>query len=366
MIPLVDLTRLSSRVKSSIDKEIKKIINKGDYVLGDKVQEFENQFAKYVGMKYGIGVASGTDAMLISLSALGIAKGDEVIVPAMTFIASASPILMLGAKPVFVDIKKDEPLIDPGKIEKAITNKTKAIIVVHLYGYACDLDKIKKIARKNNLFLIEDACQAHGSYYKNKKLGSFGDVSVFSFYPSKNLGGYGDGGMILTNNKSIINKSLLLRNHGEKNKYNHKVLGYNSRLDSIQAAVLSVKLSQLDKWNSARIKAAKLYKSYLGNFPIILPPVIKNSKPNYYLFVIKVKQRDKLRKFLKKKNISTGIHYPRPLHLEPVFKNLGYKFGNFPNAELHAKECLSLPIFPEITNKEVKFVSSQVKYFLNK
>lgn len=365
MLPLVDLTRLSPKIKSLIDKEIKKIIKKGDFILGEKVYQFEIQFAKYIGMKYGVGVASGTDAMLIALSALGITKNDEIIVPAMTFIASASPILMLGAKPVFIDIKKDEPLIDPDKIEKAITKNTKAIVAVHLYGYSCELNKLKKISKKYGLFLIEDACQAHGSSYNGKKLGSFGDISIFSFYPSKNLGGFGDGGILLTNNKSIADKSILLRNHGGKDAYDHEILGYNSRLDSIQAAVLSEKLKKLDSNNNTRIKKAELYKRYLKNLPVILSSNISNSKPNYHLFVIKLKQRDKLRDFLKKNNIASGVHYPKPLHLEKPFKNLGYKPGDFPNAELHARECLSLPIFPEIKENEIKLVTSYVKRFLS-
>lgn len=362
-IKLVDLTRQSKKINTAIINNIKNIINSGDFILGKELKKFEKDFAKFITAKYCIGVASGTDAILMSLEALGVGPEDEIIVPAMTFIASVSPILKLGAKPVFVDILPNGSCINPALIEMRITKKTKAIIPVHLYGFPCEMDKIMNIAKKHKLFVIEDACQAHGSLYKGKKIGSFGNAATFSFYPAKNLGAYGDGGAIITSDKNLYDKILMLRNHGQKQKYKHQILGHNSRLDTLQAAVLRIKLKNLDKWNKKRRTLVNTYENLLKKLPITLLTERDDVETNYHLFVIKTKARNALYAYLKKKNISCGIHYPIPLHLQPSLKILGYKKGDFPNAEELAKSCLSLPIFPELTIHEVKFISNQVRNF---
>lgn len=364
-IKLVDLTKQSGKINSAIEKKIAKIINSADFILGVEVSKFEKDFAKFIGTKYCVGVASGTDAILIALETLGIKEGDEVIVSPMTFIASVTPILALGAKPILVDILPNGSCIDPSLIEKHITPKTKAIVAVHLYGYPCDMDKILNIAKKHNLFVVEDACQAHGSLYKGRKLGSFGDIGVFSFYPGKNLGAYGDAGAIVTSNKNYFDKIMMLRDHGQKQKYVHQIIGHNSRLDTIQAAVLRVKLKHLDVWNNKRRNIVKVYKDLLKKLPVTTFSEDDNVKTNYHLFVIKTKSRDTLCKYLKNKNISCGIHYPIPLHLQPSLKSLGYKKNDFPNSEKLAENCLSLPIYPQLTFKEVKYISNQIKRFFS-
>lgn len=365
-IPFVDLAKQEKKINKLIVNKIKKIVSKGSFILGEEVAQFEKDFASYIGAKYCIGVASGTDAILLSLKAIEIDKEDEVIVPAFTFIASVSPIIVLGARPVMVDVLPDKPLIDYSKIEKAITKKTKAIIPVHLYGCPCDMDKISEIAQKYKLKVIEDACQAHGSEYKGKKTGSFGDISAFSFYPSKNLGALGDAGAIVTSNKSFAESMIMLRDHGQRKKYLHELIGYNSRLDSINAAALRIKLSYLDKWNIKRRKIAALYDKLLSNLPIEIPLKDKQTLQNCHLYVIRTKMRDKLSGYLKEKNIFCGIHYPLPLHLQLALKDLGYKMGDFPNAEKFAKTCLSLPIFPQMTSKEVRFVTDQIHNFFSR
>ena len=365
MIPLVDLKRLSPEVKRSIGSRINKVIGDSDFILGKEVVLFEKEFANYVGTKYCIGVNSGTDAIKLGLKALGISNGDEVIVPATTFFASASPVIMVGANPVFVDIDPDTALINPNKIEQAITKKTKAIMIVHLYGNSNNLEDIIKIAKKHKLYIVEDACQAHGSKYRNKTLGSFGDFAAFSFYPGKNLGAYGDAGAITTSNANLAEILFLLRNHGAVagEKYIHKIFGFNSRMDSIQAAVLRIKLNRLNRDNKIRSSKATLYKKLLSdlNIKIILPA--PSITPNYHLFVIKTSYRNELLAYLRTKKIFCGIHYPTPLHLEKALNKFDYKEGDFPYAEKHARECLSLPIFPEITNSEIKFICSQIKNF---
>ncbi len=363
LIRFVDLKKNASPIASRIEHEIKKIIESGDYVLGKQVRQFEKKFATYLGSSYCIGVSSGTDALHLALIASNIEAGDEVIVPAMSFIATVSPIIILGAKPVFVDISPNTNLIDVTKIEQAINNSTKAIVAVHLYGSVCDMDAIKKIATKHKLTLIEDACQAHGSTYQNKKAGTFGDVSVFSFYPSKNLGAFGEAGAVVASNKDIAQRVSILRDHGQTDKYIHHVIGYNNRLDTIQAAVLNVKLDYLDRWNKKRIKNAQIYNKLLKDLPVSLPLQAKEVNSNFHLYVIKTKKRNQLAEFLKKKKIFCGKHYPIPLHLQPSLKFLNYKKGDFPHAEQLAKECLSLPMYPGLTQQELKYISFQIHSF---
>lgn len=363
MIPFIDLKRQYSLLGPGIEPLIKKVIADGDFILGHDVKLFEENFAQYCQTKYAVGLACGTDAILLALKALGIAPGDEVIIPVNTFIATALPVIILGAKPIFVDIDTNTYNIDVDKIEERITKKTKAIIPVHLYGLIAEMEKIMSLAKKYKLYVVEDACQAHGSEYKGKRAGSFGDIACFSFYPGKNLGAYGDAGAITTNNKNLSDDIRILRNVGQKEKYHHIELGYNSRLDTIQAVVLRAKLSHLDKWNKKRIQHAALYKKLLSGLDIVLPHESDENLSNYHLYVIRVKNRDKLLSYLKNQGINCGIHYLIPLHLQPCMKSLGYKKGDFPIAEQYAKEIISLPMFPELTDREIKLITNHIKKF---
>jgi len=363
-IPLLDLKKQYLSIKKEIDQAIKRVLNSTQFILGENVQKFEKEFSKFCGTKYAIGVGNGTDALYLSLRALNISKGDEVIIPVNTFIATAEAITLNGAKPVFVDIDLNTFNIDPEKIEKAITKKTKAIIPVHLFGQPADMSPILKIARKYRLYVIEDCAQAHRAKYKNKKIGSIGDVACFSFFPGKNLGAYGDAGIVITNNKKLAQKIHMLRNHGREKKYIHRMEGINSRLDEIQAAILRVKLKHLNKWNKARQKNAKIYDKLFRNMnDIITPRIIKNTQSVYYFYTICVKNRKKIQKKLKEKGVSTGIHYPVPLHLQPAYKYLGHKRGDFPKAEKQSNEILSLPIYPELAEKQIKFIVNIIKKY---
>jgi len=361
-IPLLDLKSQYKSIKPEIQKVINKVIDNGQFILGKNVKKFEQEFAKFIGVKYAMGVGNGTDALYLALRACGVAKNDEIILPVNTFIATAEAITLNGAKPVFVDIDIKTYNIDTQKIEKAITKKTKAIIPVHLFGQPADMSPILKIAKKHKLFIIEDCAQAHGAKYKNKIVGSIGDIGCFSFFPGKNLGAYGDAGIITTNNKKLAQKIYILRNHGRKEKYIHKIEGINSRLDEIQAAILRVKLRHLSKWNKLRQKNAKIYDKLFKNINnVITTQIIKDSKVVYYFYVIRIKNRKKIQTKLKKSGISTGMHYPLPLHIQPAYKYLGYKKGDFPNAEKASNEILSLPIYPELTEKQIKFIVNTIR-----
>jgi len=361
-IPLLDLKKQYFSIKKEIDEAIKNVLNNTQFILGKNVEKFEKEFAKFIGTKYAVGVGSGTDALYLALRTCKISKGDEVILPVNTFIATAEAITLNGAKPVFVDINLNTLNIDQKKIEKVITKKTKAIIPVHLFGQPAEMDAILKIAKKYKLYVIEDCAQAHGAKYKNKIVGSIGDIGCFSFFPGKNLGAYGDAGIITTNNKKLAEQIYILRNHGRLEKYKHRIEGINSRLDEIQATILRVKLKHLKKWNKARQKNAKIYDKFFKNTnDIIMPHATEDDKPVYYYYVIRAKSRKKIQTKLKNKGISTGIHYPIPLHLQPAYKYLGHKKGDFPNAERASKEILSLPIYPELTEKQIKFIVNIIK-----
>lgn len=363
MIPLVNIARQDKKLQSQIQKAIQKIIRRGSFILGQEVSLFEKEFAEYCGVKYAIGVASGTDAILLALRALEISEGDEVIVPANTFISGAVPILYVGAKPILVDIDPDTYNINVGKIEEKITKKTRAILPVHLYGQVAEMDKILKIAKKHKLCIIEDAAQAAGSTLNKKRAGSFGDFACFSFYPGKNLGAYGDGGAVVTNNKSLAEKVRILRDVGQKKKYVHIYKGYNSRLDTIQAAILSIKLKQLDRWNDKRREIADFFNRELKPLALATPVEIKGSKSNYHLYVIRVKKRDRLLAYLHKNKIYAGVHYPTPIHLHKALPELPYKKGDFPISERYAREIISLPIFPFMTKKEAAIIVKKIKRF---
>lgn len=362
-VNFVDLKAQYNNIKDDILEGITKVIDNTNFILGPQVKEFEEKFAAFSQAKYALGVASGTDAILLSLKSLGIGPGDEVITAANTFIASVLGISYAGAVPVLVDNDPVTYNIDPTKIEAAITSKTKAIMPVHLYGQMADMDAIMEIAKKHNLKVIEDACQAHGSEYKGCRAGSIGDISCFSFYPGKNLGAYGDGGMVVTNDEDLYQKVKVLRDYGQSKKYHHEIKGYNSRLDSIQAAVLLAKLPHLDKWNDDRRVLARLYNELLSDTDIVVPVESEECRHIYHLYVIRTKRRDEMLEFLKSKEIFCGIHYPIPIHLQNAYKE--HKKGDLPITEKYAKEILSLPMFPELTEEQVIYIVGNIKEFLS-
>ena len=330
-IPFVDLKRQYDSIREDINNSIQEVLQNASFVLGEQVTLFEENFAKYCGTKFCVSVASGTEALFLALKVLEINNGDEVITVPNTFIATVDAISRTGAKPILVDINKDTYTIDISKIEEKITRNTKAIIPVHLYGQPADMDAIMDLAKKYNLYVIEDACQAHGAIYKKKKAGAIGDIGCFSFYPAKNLGAYVDGGAVVTNNEKIAEKIIMLRNYGQKKKYYHECIGFNSRLDSMQAAVLNVKLKRLDIWNKSRKTNADYYKKSLSGInQIILPYEAPGRSHIYHLFVVRIPNRNGLQNYLESVGISTGIHYPVPVHLQNSYKFLFYQKINFP------------------------------------
>lgn len=362
-IAFVDLVRQYKLYKKEIDKAIQEILNNASFVQGEKNEEFEKAFAKFCKKKYSIGVNSGTDALLLLLRAHGIGKGDEVITTAFTYIATAMTASCVGAKPVLVDADPKSYTIDVNKIEENITKKTKAIIPVHLYGQPADMDPIVAIAKKHNLIIIEDCAQAHGSKYKNRILPYYSD-GAFSFYPGKNLGAYGDGGGIVTDDKNIKTKIELLRNDGSLVKYVHKIIGYKSRLDTLQAAVLLVKLGYLNEFNKKRRVAALKYNKLLSNIEHVLTPVEMDYAYHiYHVYAIQAERRNDLQQFLAKHGIATVIHYPIPIHLQEAYKEFGFKKGDFPVSEKLADSILSLPMFPEITDSEIEYVYDTIRKF---
>lgn len=361
-IPLLDLKAQYKLIRPEIQKVINNVLGDTQFILGENVKKFEKEFAKFCGTKYAIGVGNGTDALYLALRACGISQDDEVILPTNTFIATAEAITLNNARPVFIDINPITHNIDISKIEQVISKKTKAIIPVHLFGQPAEMSSILKISKKYKIFVIEDCAQAHGAIYKGKKVGSFGHLACFSFFPGKNLGAYGDAGMVVTNNKKLAKKIFMLRNHGRLEKYEHEIEGTNSRLDEIQAAILRVKLRHLNQWNRARQKNAKIYDKLFKNIDnVITPKIIKGTKSVYYFYVIRVKDRKKIQKKLKEKSIAAGIHYPVPLHLQPAYKYLGYKKGDFPEAEKDSEEILSLPVYPELIFNQIKYIVDLIK-----
>jgi dTDP-4-amino-4,6-dideoxygalactose transaminase len=366
-IAFMDLGKQYEEIKTEVREGLERVLQKGNFILGEEEKTFEEEFASYCGAKFAVGVNSGTDALFLGLLSLGIGKDDEVIVPAFTYIASALAVSYTGAKPVFVDIEENTYNIDTGKIEKAITKKTKAIMPVHLYGHPVDMGPLIKIARKHNLKIIEDCAQAHGatckirdqkSKIRNIKVGTFGDMGCFSFYPTKNLGAAGDGGIVITDNEDIYKKLLMLRDYGRKNRYEHVIKGYNSRLDTLQAVILSAKLKRLDKWNEMRRKNASIYSKLLqGKNNIVIPVEESYAKHVYHVFAIRIKRRDSVCEELKKKGISVLVHYPIPLHLQEAYKELRYKKGDFPVAERVSQEIVSLPMYPHLKEEDIKKIS---------
>jgi len=362
MIPLVDLKAETEAIAEEIAQAIQRVVKSGWFILGEEVERFEAEFSKYVGTKYAIGVNSGSDALLLALQALGIGAGDEVITVSHTFISTADAIARNGAKPVFVDINADTYCIDAAKIEARITNKTKAIIPVHLYGHPADMDAIMEIARRYSLYVVEDACQAHGAEYKGKKAGSIGDVGCFSFYPIKNLGAYGDGGMVVTNDAELAKKLRMLRNYGQPEKYHHDFIGVNSRLDEMQAAILRVKLRHLDGWNERRRIAAKAYNKLLAKSNAVIPVEKRYAKHVYHLYVIRCRERENLQHHLLENGIQTQIHYPIPVHKQKAYLSLAAN-TNLPVTERICQEIISLPMHPFLRDDEISAIAECVRRY---
>ena len=365
-IKFVDLARQNKQLKPKLLPIIEKVIDDADFILGKSLEKFEQNFAQYCGKKFAVGVNSGTDALKLALIAYGIGQDDEVITAPNSYFSATMVISQIGAIPVFVDIDPETFLLDFRKLKNALTKNTKAIIPTHLYGQVVDMDPIIAFAKKNNLIVIEDACQAHGAEYKGKKV-PIAETGVFSFYPGKNLGCFGDGGALVTDNPTIYEKILYLRNDGAKNKYIHEMFGFKSRLDNLQAAILGLKLSYLDKWNKKRIENAKKYSQLLGEIKNIKRPKMYNDRSYvYHLYVIECQKRDALQDYLKKHGIETGIHYPIPTHLQKPYREMGYKKGDFPITEKKATSILSLPMFPELKEEEIIYVVEKIKRFVLK
>jgi len=363
MIPLVNLVGQYVNLRHEILPAMENVILKGNFILGEEVGLFEKEFAKYCGVKYCVGVASGTDALHLSIKALGIGPGDEVITAANTFIATAFAISYTGADPVLVDVTSTDYNIDANLIEEAITERTKAIIPVHLFGQPAEMDGIMGLAHKYNLKIIEDACQAHGATYDGRPVGSIGDVGCFSFYPGKNLGAYGDGGAVVTNNTDICDRVRELRDYGQKMKYIHGTIGYNSRLDSIQAAILRVKLRHLDEWNEKRARAAQIYGDLLTGTDVVLPVAKPNVRHVYHLYVIQHERRDELNSALNSKGIFCGIHYPVPIVHQKPYLDAKAIPEILPVTNDLSTKILSLPMFPEISEEQIHMVVKAIKSF---
>ncbi len=354
MIPGFSLTRQNAKLEKELTEVILEVIRGGQFILGENVAKIEKEIADLCGVDYAIGVGNGSDALFLALLACGVGPGDEVITTPFTFFATAGSIAHTGAKPVFCDIDPGTFNIDPSKIEDVITERTKTILPVHLYGQAADMDPINSIAKKHNLYVIEDAAQAIGAKYKGRPVGSLGDVACFSFFPTKNLGAFGDGGMLTTNDPQLEARIRILRVHGAKKKYHHEILGCNSRLDALQAAILSVKVKYLGDWTEARRSLAEGYREKLraAGDAIVQPAVMDGAYHVYHQYTIRVSHRDAVQEELKSRGIASTVYYPLPLHLQPVFKDLGYKLGDFPESEKAAREALSLPMFPELRPSE--------------
>lgn len=363
-VPFIDLQAQLASLRGDVLKNVTAVLEKCNFILGEEVQKFEQAFAAYCGTNHAIGLANGTDALHLATRTAGIGPGDEVLIPANTFIATALGVTYAGAKPVPVDIDPKTFLMDPNLAEKAITKKTKAIIPVHLYGRLVEMDPFLTLAKKYSLHIIEDAAQAHGAQRKGKRAGTYGMMGCFSFYPGKNLGCYGDGGMVVTQDPEIKTKLEALRNYGSPKKYHHPTIGFNCRLDTIQAAVLLAKLPHLDHYNEARYQAAvKYHKALEGMGDLILPQIPEKHSHVFHLYVIRTKKRDALVQHLNNNGASTVIHYPVPIHLHGAYSHLGYQKGALPISEQFADEILSLPLFPEITDKQIDYVADQVKGF---
>lgn len=368
MIPISDLKKQIAPIRQEIDAAIKKVIDGTGFILGKEAFEFENEAAKYLNVKYAVGVSNGTDAIKLALLALRIKPGDGVICPAFTYYATAGAIAGIGASPVFADIEPDTYNISASSIERILNKKKfkiKAIVPVHLYGQCADMDSILKIAKRHKLKVVEDTAQAFGAEYRGKKAGAMGDCGAVSFFPGKNLGAFGDAGMVLTSSKIIDERLRILRNQGNKDKYYHLELGHNHRMDTIQAAVLSVKLKYLDSWNKKRQENAEYFNQQLKDTEIKIPFVPQYSTHIYHQYVLRLNESSKeLIEYLRNKGIDARVYYPLPLHLQKCFKYLGYKIGDFPESEKAAKQTLAIPVYPDLTKEEMEYIIVSIKEFL--
>lgn len=391
-IPLIDLKAQYNSLEKELSKVALDVLSSANYIMGTNVIEFEREFAKYIGVKHAISVGNGTDALVLSLKAMKIGPGDEVITTPFTFFATAEAISAVGATPVFVDVDKETFNINVNLIEEKITEKTKAIIPVHIFGQSADMDPINEIAKKHNLLVLEDACQAIGGKYKNRKIGTLGDVACFSFFPTKNLGCAGDGGMIVTNNDEIATIIRALRTHGSGEngqkaynllnnieeeikkadegandtvynplKYYNYLIGYNTRLDAIQAAILRVKLREIDKWNGKRREIVEIYNKELHNLNLVTPKVAKENEHVYHMYILQSENREEVLSKLKEKNVATGVYYPVPLHLQKVYKDLGYKEGDMPVSEYLSKRTFAIPVYPELEKEQIDYIIDSLK-----
>jgi len=366
-IPFLDLKIQYESIKHEVNPAIQNVLDTTAFVLGKSVADFEKAFADAHHVKHCIAVSSGTDGNHLALWALGLQPGDEVILPANTFIATAWGATLCGATPVFVDCEPEGYNIDPSNVEQAITSKTKAIVAVHLYGQPADIDPLKEIANRRNIHLVEDCAQAHLAEYKGKHIGGLSEIASFSFYPGKNLGAYGEGGAVTTNDDALAKKVKMMRAHGAEEKYIHQIYGHNYRMEGIQGAVLGVKLKHLKEWTDRRRTAAQKYNEMLSHVDQVKIPVEKTfAKHVYHLYVIQATKRDELQQYLENQGVSTGLHYPVPLHLQPCFKGLNYKKGDFPSSERLASNGLSLPLFAEMTDEQISYVADAVKIFYHK
>lgn len=377
-IPLVDLRAQYQSIKPEMDAAMQEVIDGTAFILGPAAERFEKNFAAFCGAEHCIGVDSGTAALHLALVAFGVGPGDEVITTPHTFVATAEPISLVGARPIFVDIDPRTYNLDPNKLEDAITLRTRAIIPVHLYGQPAEMDAIRQIARRHNLRVIEDAAQAHGATYRDRRAGSLGDVACFSFYPGKNLGAYGDAGALVTDDAELAARLRMLRDHGRTSKYEHQITGFGYRLDGLQGAVLDVKLKHLPEWNAQRRAHADYYTELLSSLDdassvqpqaweddasIVTPFEPSHLRSSYHLYVLRAKKRDSLLQYFKARDIEAGIHYPIPLHLQPVYKNLGYTRGDLPAAEQAADQVISLPMYPELTTAQMERVVDTLREF---
>jgi dTDP-4-amino-4,6-dideoxygalactose transaminase len=360
-VPILDLKAQYAAIKEEIRAAVNKVLDEQHFILGPEVKALENEVAEYCGTKYAVGVASGTDALILGLKACGIGPGDEVIVPSFTFIASADAVSLLGGVPVFADIDPDTYNLDPVSVQRAVTAHTKAIVPVHLYGQAADMDPILALAKAHNLRVIEDNAQAIGATYKGRKTASMGDVGCISFFPSKNLGGYGDGGMVVTNSEEIAKHLASLRAHGSTKKYLSDEQGWNSRLDELQAAILRVKLRHLDQWSRQRRQAASRYDELLRGLPGVVTPKSSGFGDHvFHQYTVRVPRRDQMQKLLAEACVTTMVYYPHPIHQQPIYAALGYREGDLPVTEAACKQVFSLPMFPELTPEQCEYVSGAV------
>jgi len=362
MIPFLDLRTQYTSIKEEIQQAINGVLESGQYILGNEVAARESEFAAYVGASHGVGVNSGTSALHLALLASGVGPGDEVITVPFTFVATAAAVCYTGARPVFVDVDPQSFTMDVTQIESAITSRTKAILPVHLYGQPADMDPILAIARRHGLVVIEDAAQAHGAEYKGRRVGSLGDLGCFSFYPGRNLGAYGEGGMVVTSSAAHAQTLRILRDGGQSQKYFHVRVGYNYRLEGIQGAILRVKLRHLDAWTDLRRSRAIEYGRYLQDVDVVRPVEMPYARHVYHIYAVRTRDRAELQRALQSHGVQTGIHYPIPVHLQEGYRHLGYTQGDFPRAEQAAREVLSLPMYPELSNNQIEFVSAVVHH----